>query len=76
MTDILEKADVGGAQGKTDGMIENLVVEVCSMCFAAPMAWPFNMETLFPFSWSERVNSIFIQIMTGLCQIIALSIEK
>lgn len=28
MTDILEKADVGGAQGKTDGMIENLVVEV------------------------------------------------
>lgn len=39
--DIMEKVDVEGAQGRTDGMIENQVAEVCSMCFVGLMACSF-----------------------------------
>lgn len=51
--DIMEKVDVEGAQGKTDGMIENQVAEVCSMCFVGRMACFFSTETLFFFSGTE-----------------------
>ena len=39
--DIMEKVDVEGAQGRTDGMIENQVAEVCSMYFVGLMACSF-----------------------------------
>ena len=49
----MEKVDVEGAQGRTDGMIENQVAEVCSMCFVGRMACFFSTETLLFFSGTE-----------------------
>ena len=47
--DIMEKVDVEGAQGRTDGMIENQVAEVCSMCFVGFRACSFLARKLCSF---------------------------